>query len=478
MTKEVDYESGTIVSSDWLDAVQEINSGHSVNFRLEKSGDTVRVVAGAGKDQVSIVVNGLMRYTTTTKATAAISGAAATHNIFATADSGDREFALVATTAATPAGVTNYRKVGEAVWDGTAITEVRSMASSAPTHNPTLTGTVTVPTPASASDTAVPATTEWVRDFAVSDVGRLGSLNTWALQQTFSGLIVANGGVKHGVTASAATTNNLSALTGDIFRYTGASNGEATLPAAASYRGRRIFIYNDSDFELLVHRAGTDTMNGSSVDVTLYAQEGLIVASPDSGSDWMVLRVGGRNAPLDSVTSTALKSGSVTSGAIAASAVTPAKINVDSYTSMVRKTANQSLAHGSGSYTDVSFATSTDPWTDALGAFTGPYFTIPTTGWYAAGANLEFEAIAQTGHIAVLIQHQNSIGVAINNIGLHIANNLGNSFLQEIPCPARPFEAAAGDRVVVRAFQTNAISAARNINAGENTFFWLQRVGV
>lgn len=172
MTKEVDYSTGVVVTSDWLDAMQEIQSGAVINMRLDINGAKVRAVASTGKDQIGIVINGKLRYMASTVETGTIAGAANTYNIFATADTADRDFALVATTLAAPAGITNYRKVGEAVWSGAAITSLKSLASPAPTNDPTFTGTVTIPTPASDSDAKVAATTEWVRDY-------VASLNVW-----------------------------------------------------------------------------------------------------------------------------------------------------------------------------------------------------------------------------------------------------------------------------------------------------------
>lgn len=168
MSKETDFVNGvTVVDESFLDAVQEVLTGLAHNFRLEKQSTTaVRVVAGASNSQASITIMGKMRYTTTTKSLT-ITGGANTYNIYATADTLDRDFALEQSSGASAA--TSYRKIGEVDWDGSAITDVRNLAGPAPTDDPTLTGTVTIPTPASGSDTKIAATTEWVRD-RIADV--------------------------------------------------------------------------------------------------------------------------------------------------------------------------------------------------------------------------------------------------------------------------------------------------------------------
>lgn len=189
MSKEVDFVNGvTIVDEGFLDAVQEVLTGLAHNFRLEKQSSTaVRVAASTSNDQASITIMGKMRYATTTKSLT-ITGSAGTYNIYATADTLDRDFALELSSGASLA--TNYRKIGEVVWDGSSITEVHNLAGPATTHNPTLTGTVTVPTPASGSDTTVASTTEWVRDRI--DAISLGSISgQLASGQVPTGLITS-----------------------------------------------------------------------------------------------------------------------------------------------------------------------------------------------------------------------------------------------------------------------------------------------
>ena len=62
--------------------------------------------------------------------------------------------------------------------DLTDFATARSTLGVQPTASPTFTGTVTVPTPAGASDTTVAATTEWVRDYLAT----LGTIPTGVVQ--------------------------------------------------------------------------------------------------------------------------------------------------------------------------------------------------------------------------------------------------------------------------------------------------------
>ena len=150
MSREVDFVNGvTVVDADWLNAMQEVLSALALNIVVEEQSSTaVRIVAGADEAVASAIINSQIRFTEANKSVT-ISGAAGTYDIYLTADTGDREFALEATTGVPVA--TNYRKVAEVPWDGAAIDgPIVNLAASAPTHDPIFTGNVQGVIPAGA----------------------------------------------------------------------------------------------------------------------------------------------------------------------------------------------------------------------------------------------------------------------------------------------------------------------------------------
>ena len=118
------------------------------------------------------------------------------------------------------------------VWSGTAITSVTSMLGAPPTSSPTLTGTVTVPTPVAGSDTTVAANTEWVND-AIAAAVPTGVVWDYSLPTLpASGWRWANGSALTAADTAAATLR--AALIAASNPY-GVSGSDPLLP---DYRGR------------------------------------------------------------------------------------------------------------------------------------------------------------------------------------------------------------------------------------------------
>lgn len=140
MTQHRDLNNGDIFPASLLDALQEhVGSYVSPNFRLNASGTTaVTTPAGTGNDQVTMAIGGAWRRITAPVTSPAISGAAGTFSVYATAsansfsntpvadtDNTVYAWALEVRASGTPSTAL-YRKVGEVEWDGTKITMIRS----------------------------------------------------------------------------------------------------------------------------------------------------------------------------------------------------------------------------------------------------------------------------------------------------------------------------------------------------------------
>jgi hypothetical protein len=133
MTMNVPLATGDPAIAPFFTATQEMLSGAAVNFRLQVlASNLVGIDASAGDGQVAISVGGYYRFrSTSTDCT--ISGSAGTYGVFVTASANDfsgvppnidltnYDFNIVCSIA-NPTGVDLWRKVGELVWTGTAIT--------------------------------------------------------------------------------------------------------------------------------------------------------------------------------------------------------------------------------------------------------------------------------------------------------------------------------------------------------------------
>lgn len=145
MSKHRQILYGQPIPESFLDALQEfIGTMGSPNLDLTMvpgSANQVQIVAGPASAQVSLGIDGLWRYISATTQTT-VTGAAGTYDIFVTTgnnafatngsppppelDTTDYTFALV-----TPLiqgnvpGAAHYRKVGEAIFDGTRILSLR-----------------------------------------------------------------------------------------------------------------------------------------------------------------------------------------------------------------------------------------------------------------------------------------------------------------------------------------------------------------
>lgn len=146
MTKHRQLVYGQPVPQSFLDALQEfIGTMGSPNLDLTMvpgSQNQIQIVAGTGSAQVGLAIDGLWRYISVTAGPVVVPAGAGTYDVFVTTgnnsfatnpsppppetDSTDYTFTL-----ATPLlqgnvpGTAHYRKVGEAVSDGTRVTSLR-----------------------------------------------------------------------------------------------------------------------------------------------------------------------------------------------------------------------------------------------------------------------------------------------------------------------------------------------------------------
>lgn len=147
MAEDRSLPYGGPLPPSWLAALQEFIGTAAPNFHLSLADThTVQVVAGVNSGQVGIGIDGLFRYNTVT-ATAAITGAAGLYDVFAVCgpnafasnptppppelDNTIYAFALQVlpngTTPTLTGTVTNFRKVGNLDWNGTAVTDLRPL---------------------------------------------------------------------------------------------------------------------------------------------------------------------------------------------------------------------------------------------------------------------------------------------------------------------------------------------------------------
>jgi microcystin-dependent protein len=146
MSKHRQLSYGQPVPQDFLDALQEFIGSGSRNLVLTQIGaNQIQIAAGVGNAQVALGIDGLWRYVSTTVQTT-VTGGAGTYTIFATTganafatnpsppppeiDSTDYTFALTALLTGNPT-TPHYRKIGEAIFDGTRITGLRQTVGGA-----------------------------------------------------------------------------------------------------------------------------------------------------------------------------------------------------------------------------------------------------------------------------------------------------------------------------------------------------------
>jgi microcystin-dependent protein len=157
MTKHRDLNLDDPFPPSWTDALQEFIGAAALNFRLVKlNATTLRGEAGTGNDQAGLAVNGLWRYRSGNYDVAHPGGAAATFDVWGYASDNEfsnapvvdtdntdynwylaiRTVAQGAPTGNTPAAkpIVATRKVGEVVWDGAAITQIRQMTPAQANH--------------------------------------------------------------------------------------------------------------------------------------------------------------------------------------------------------------------------------------------------------------------------------------------------------------------------------------------------------
>lgn len=144
MSKHRALTYGSPVPQSFLDAMQEfigtMASPNLVLMMVPGSANQVQIVAGAASAQVGLGIDGIWRYISATVQTT-ITGAAATYDIFATTgnnafavnptppppetDSTSYAFALTALVQGSTPGTAHYRKLGEAIFDGTRVLSLR-----------------------------------------------------------------------------------------------------------------------------------------------------------------------------------------------------------------------------------------------------------------------------------------------------------------------------------------------------------------
>jgi hypothetical protein len=145
MPKHHEFVRDEVLPSWWANAVQEGLSTVSPNFRLRRvNGTTIEIQAGTGDDQVGLSIDGLWRWRTTTVQRSVGAGPAGVYGVFAVGAANDIDEEPLPFTDNTiypfglrieaPGeepdlidGVAVFRKIGEVVWDGAAITRVRQL---------------------------------------------------------------------------------------------------------------------------------------------------------------------------------------------------------------------------------------------------------------------------------------------------------------------------------------------------------------
>jgi hypothetical protein len=134
VAKEIDFVTGTIVTADFLDYQQEVESALAWGIRVYKSGAntlTLPMALEGTTSSASIRINGKPRFTTSPIVLSLAGNPDGTYNIYATAGAGPA-FTLRASTGAATA---DERKIAEADFAANAITTVRNMVDAVSGHN-------------------------------------------------------------------------------------------------------------------------------------------------------------------------------------------------------------------------------------------------------------------------------------------------------------------------------------------------------
>jgi peptidoglycan hydrolase-like protein with peptidoglycan-binding domain len=138
-----DLTRGVPLPSTWVNSLMEFVGTQYANFRLRQQSPTaVSVRAGSDNDQASIAVGGAWRYVESTVSATHPGGAAGTYDVWVTAaendlsavdpaDATDYSFGVVIRArvagAPSPPAAGLSRRVGEVLWNGTAIVAVASV---------------------------------------------------------------------------------------------------------------------------------------------------------------------------------------------------------------------------------------------------------------------------------------------------------------------------------------------------------------
>lgn len=315
MSEDRSLPYGSPLPASWLSAIQEFIGTAGVNFHLSLANSTtVQVIAGGDSGQVGLGIGGLFRYISAT-ISAAVTGAAGAYDIFAVTgpnnfvanpgqtppetDQTNYDFALqvlaVGTTPTPTATVTSWRKIGELQWDGSKITQLRSLVGEFDARQPL---TPTAPAPAvspvraigAASQTAPLQTWETSGGTTVGSVDNAGVLSlTGGISGASLGVTGAVGGQSLSISGSGSVGGTLTvgALTitgtGDSRM---AQPGDLICSVATSRAGCLLCdggIYNQSQYPALYAAIGTKFGTGDgtsgSFNVPNYLDRSIVGAS-------------------------------------------------------------------------------------------------------------------------------------------------------------------------------------------------------
>jgi microcystin-dependent protein len=142
VSKHRQLSYGQAIPQDFLDALQEFLGSSQQNVTLTQiSANQIQILAGTGNAQVALGIDGLWRYVTVSVTTSVPGSTPGTYDVFATTgnnsfatnpspppaenDNTDYTFALQTLTQGQVPATAHYRKIGEVVFDGTRITNLR-----------------------------------------------------------------------------------------------------------------------------------------------------------------------------------------------------------------------------------------------------------------------------------------------------------------------------------------------------------------
>lgn len=124
-TETVFVDATTVVLAEWLNLLQQHLAG-LITLEIDTpTAVQVRLLAGDDDDAATIYIGGEQRYRDTNASFTFTSEPSDTYDVYVTAPNGVDTFDMEVTTG-TPA-VSPYRKVGEVVWNGAAITSFRML---------------------------------------------------------------------------------------------------------------------------------------------------------------------------------------------------------------------------------------------------------------------------------------------------------------------------------------------------------------